>query len=330
MMKKKVVMDNSNMAEKLAHIRDELSAINGDELDLWVKSLPDIKDSNGNNEVQKLTFYNVEHLPDEMKTLETLPSGIFLMENLPPVVKEFIDSMFDQTKLTYDIVRYFEVNVIKPYIGKPKKVNGNFHVNKFDFGKLNVSDRFVYIFGLENLTYEIIDISQMASEFGLSAKNMIDTIPDFTSKSKAYRLNLQSSMGVNITYDDNLFYTPPKRNGFRDIQRKKTSGRWGMVIDLYSIKERLDDVVDEKLKPVSDLIEGKSNSKKAKLLRKFNDSVKKNEEKLLIEDEERKKLLSELDESDDTIPNLVELDDSKKSDQNNYDEDVEQEILDAL
>lgn len=294
---KKMVIEG-NMTEKLASIRDELNIFNGEELNEWMKTLPSDKDENGENKVQTMRFNDRYSMPEAL--------GIF------------VDTVFEQCKMSHDMVRYYELSFIKPLPEDTWKRGGDkkkrVHVNRYDIGGLNISDRFLYVYGIENLDYHFINISAMAAEFGMSAKNMINNLKDRSGKSRAFRFGLQQAMGVQISYDDNKSFMSEAKKGFRPMNINKTHGRWSMILDVYANKERLDDIVDEKLQPISEIIESNPNSKKSLMIKKFQDKL---ERDLKAEEEsqmEREKLLSDVfGDDNEEPPELVsveeELDD---------------------
>lgn len=299
---KKMVIDG-NMTEKLAKFRDELNVFNGEELNKWMKTLPDLKDTEGNNAVQKLTFMNRESMPEAL--------GIF------------VDTVFEQTKMTYDMVRYYEVSFIKPLPEGAWKRGGNssggkkkqVHVNKYDIGGLNISDRFLYVYGIENLDYRFIDISKVAVEFGVSAKNMLQNVNDRSGKSRAFRFGLQEGMGIQISYDDNKSFISEAKKGFRQMSINKTEGRWSMIVDIFANKERLDDIVDSRLEPVAEIIESNPNSKKSLMIKKFQEKMQKEAKAGEHDQLEKDKLLADVFEDEEEAPSLVEIEEVKSDEQ---------------
>lgn len=287
---KKMVIEG-NMAEKLAAIRDELNIFNAEELNEWMKTLPVVKDENGNNAVQKLTFNDRYSMPEAL--------GIF------------VDTVFEQCKMSYSMVRFFEVSFIKPLPEDAWKRGGSsgnkkgVHVNRYDIGGINISDRFLYVYGIENLDYRFVDISRMAAEFGMSAKNMLHNVNDRSGKSRAFRFGLQQGMGVQISYDDNKSFKTDAKKGFRPMNINKTHGRWSMIIDVFANKERLDDIVDEKLQPVAEIIESNPNSKKSLMIKKFQDKLEREAKAEEEDQKEKERLLADVFENDEEPPELV-------------------------
>lgn len=278
-----------NSAEMLSSIRQTYNILNATELNDWVSTLPDVKDTNGNNEQQKFTF-RYEALPDAIKNLFSL---IFEVSSLK----------------SKDELRFTEITVIKPRTKTTKRINGEFHLNEFTNSMMNVTDRFLYVFGKEQIGYKSVDISAVSQQFGMGGGMQLPPILEQTSKTKIYHLNNQSALSTKIIYDDGPSFRPPSRPGFRDADVRKSPERWGMIIDVYGNKDRLDDMVEEKLKPIQEIIDGPANSKKAKLIKKFGEDLQmqKNEE-----ESTKAKLLDGLSDDEDVedvedveIPELV-------------------------
>lgn len=290
---KQEIQVGTDPTQMLTLIRNECTVSNGKEVGEWVKSLPDVKDSEGNNVVQ---FFNFE------------------ISELPPALKNMIDFLMEQRNLSYDDVRRFDVHVIKPVNEFQKRPNGKKgkqpHINTFENLKITSSDRFLYISGLEKITYKIIDISTMAQQFGIGgAQRHVEEFTEQTGAYKALHMDIQAAIAMSINYDDCDTFLIPEKKGWRSSFVKKGKGRWGIVIDVVATIERLDSAIDEKMKPIEDLLQNNPESKKAKQIRSFQEKIKKEQEVLVKEDS---------DVEDVEIPQLVSVDETvvttKKSD----------------
>lgn len=307
---KQEIQVGTDPTQMLTLIRNECTVSNGKEVGEWVKSLPDVKDAEGNNAVQ---FFQFE------------------VSQLPPALKSMIDFLLEQRNIDYKDIRRFDIHVIKPVAEFQKRQMGKkgkpVHVNTFENLKITSSDRFLYISGLEKITYKIIDISAMAQQFGVGgAQRIVEEFTEQTGAYKAFHMDIQAAIAMSINYDDADTFHVPERKGWRSTYMKKGKGRWGIVIDVVATVERLDEVVEQKMKPIEDLLQNNPDSKKAKQIRSFQEKIKKEQEALVKDD-------SDEDVEDVEIPDLVAVDESGKPNTEVRDietAEVKQEEIDEL
>lgn len=239
---------------------------------------------------------------------------------LPSELETFVSYMLEEKRIPYSEVRGYTFHVIKPSL----KVESMSSTKEIAFQQcyVYVSDRFILTEGSpELLTYRIIDIRRMSASMGLgSNQQMIENIEEQVKTRDVIHMGLQAAIAMRIVANNKSSYDRPYRKGFKKGVKisKDPMNRFIVVLDIIATSDKVENVLRDKSAMITDIMDTKPESQKAKMIRSFNTSALPSDVKAA----------SEVVEEDEKVPELIEVD--KEGNPLVFIEDVDQEVLDNL
>lgn len=299
MIKQKNVSVGVDETHDLSQIRTKFR-YDGPSLKEWVLSLPETE-KDGEIIPTTMSFFKE---PNPEKPNE---------KPLPSELQTFVSYMLEEKRISISDVRGYIFHVIKP--SKTIDIKSSDKKIVFQQCYVYVSDRFILTEGSpELLTYNIIDIRRMSAGMGLSPhQQMIENIDEQVKSKDVIHMGLQAAIAMRITANNKNCYERPYRKGFKKGVKitKDPLNRFIVILDIIATSDKVEEVLREKKGMITDIMDSKPESQKAKIIRSFNQTVPK--EKTVKQEEEK-------------IPDLVPIDDTKTV----FVEDVDEEVLENL